>query len=844
MRSASRAAVFAAAVAAVSCTGASIAFAGTAPEAKAASSATTFDNSLIARTALKYVGLWGGQACIDAHHAAFGQCKQFVNCVVSLASEGRLYPVDPDGDYQASFADVGGVEVQAPNAVTGDIVQVGEHDDDTVLHTAIVLVNHHNGSFTVVDANYVDQPEQPEMVGVHEWTPPTGSRFWRLGTVSAALPADLTKMIKQVSKLTLPVAPDAPTLSTAVPAGIASGTVAVDTLTPADGSAATAERLWVDGHSYATYPVAALDPTVQLDTTKIPDGVHHLRAQAVSPFGAVSSLGPDLTLTVANKTPVVAAIVPPGVAAGTVTLGAVTSPAAAKDVLSVSVDGKPPTGPGLQVDTSALTPGAHTVAIVAAGADGKPAATSAPAPMVTGPATSQRVAIDINNTGRSDLIALDSSGHVVRYAPTGDGTFGRAQVIDPAQAHGTIRLLAAGHFATADSPAQLLAVWSDGSAHLYTFDVDGSLGDDTLVGGTVQWASIAHLAVRNDGRLLATGADGSQSVITFALAQVPAPAVTDTAAVDAAAGAGPAGSAGPAGTAGTATAPGGPSSGPSGSAGPGAPTTSPSAGAASGPTSAATGQVGPNTPTSGSTGGNPGKDSGKNAAGGHHAASDTANGPGTPGVPTPSPSGAPSGSAAPGGGDGTAGAPGVVGATGTTGTPGAPGAEAGVDATDNGAPTSIGGPGSTTVDPATVPGVIAVAVPLTPPPAPAPSSKATTAKSGTSKSSKSSGSTSSGSTSSGSSTSTKSSGKSTTPTPPARTPVNAVTGRFTADGVLEVLTTYSDGTSDIKPAAPPVAPPAANAPAVQPLAAVFATDVVTVADASLIHHMAAMANND
>jgi hypothetical protein len=67
-----------------------------------------------------------------------------------------------------------------------------------------------------------------------------------------------------------------------------------------------------------------------------------------------------------------------------------------------------------------------------------------------------------------------------------------------------------------------------------------------------------------------------------------------------------------------------------------------------------------------------------------------------------------------------------------------------------------------------------------------------------------------------------------------------VTGHFTADGVLEVLTTYSDGTSDIKPAAPP----AAGAPAVQPLVAVFATVVVTVADASLIHHVAAMANDD
>jgi hypothetical protein len=143
-----------------------------------------FDNSLIATTALAYVGRWGGQACVDANRFRSGQCREFVDCVVSLASGGRIWPVDPGGDYQVGFSSVGAVPVAPADAAEGDIIQIGDHDDSSPLHTAIVLTNKGTGTYTVVDANWVGQPVTPEMVGVHDWTPPAAAQFWRLGAVN------------------------------------------------------------------------------------------------------------------------------------------------------------------------------------------------------------------------------------------------------------------------------------------------------------------------------------------------------------------------------------------------------------------------------------------------------------------------------------------------------------------------------------------------------------------------------------------------------------------------------------------------------------------------------------
>ncbi len=148
----------------------------------------TYDNANIATTALSYVGKNGTTACADANKTGGDQCKQFVNCIVWMASGHSQWPVDPGGDYQKSYADVGGVEVAAADAKEGDIIQMGQWDTSSPLHTAIVVSNEGAGKFTVVDANY----NYDGMVNERShWTPFAGARFWRLGTVvSPPPPAD------------------------------------------------------------------------------------------------------------------------------------------------------------------------------------------------------------------------------------------------------------------------------------------------------------------------------------------------------------------------------------------------------------------------------------------------------------------------------------------------------------------------------------------------------------------------------------------------------------------------------------------------------------------------------
>ena len=61
----------------------------------------SYANSTIADVALRYLNQWGGNACRDAGKYQSGQCKQFVNCVVFIASGGTQYPA---GGYSSGFA--------------------------------------------------------------------------------------------------------------------------------------------------------------------------------------------------------------------------------------------------------------------------------------------------------------------------------------------------------------------------------------------------------------------------------------------------------------------------------------------------------------------------------------------------------------------------------------------------------------------------------------------------------------------------------------------------------------------------------------------------------------------
>ncbi|GIH10330.1 hypothetical protein Rhe02_83970 [Rhizocola hellebori] len=120
----------------------------------------------------------------------------FVRDRVSEASGGTVVPYG----YQQGFANAGGVEVSASQAVRGDVIQVtpaGSTDataesmynpahSDSRLHTAIIRQNLGDGSFAVIDSNWNNN----QLVSRHNLNPYTwasGSiiKIWRLGTASS-----------------------------------------------------------------------------------------------------------------------------------------------------------------------------------------------------------------------------------------------------------------------------------------------------------------------------------------------------------------------------------------------------------------------------------------------------------------------------------------------------------------------------------------------------------------------------------------------------------------------------------------------------------------------------------
>ena len=314
-------------------------------------------STLLTQTALSFVGSWGGNACIAAHQAVGGQCRQFVNCVVALATDGKLYPVDPSGDYQAAFAKAG-TEVTPATATEGDIIQLGDHDADPQLHTAIVLVNHHDGSFDVVDANWVGQPAVAELVGVHRWTPPPQSRFWRLPIDGKAAPQPILRPAPPVLTVTAGLSP----------AGYATGPLVLTVTAPT----AAKPRFWLDG----TLTPATLQPdgTWKLDPAALPDGPHTLGADVVGKAGAISARTVPLTFTTSRTAPLGTVT---GVAEGQVFTVRTTSPLSLPTPLTVSAnDPAPITGLGLGLD------GAPPTMFVIPAPPAKPA-TGAPATSTT-----------------------------------------------------------------------------------------------------------------------------------------------------------------------------------------------------------------------------------------------------------------------------------------------------------------------------------------------------------------------------------------------------------------------------------------------------------------------------
>ncbi|MEY9932828.1 hypothetical protein ABH926_007479 [Catenulispora sp. GP43] len=500
-----------------------------------AAGAGQFDNALIATTALAYVGRWGGQACVDANRFRSGQCREFVDCVVSLASGGKIWPVDPGGNYQVGFSSVGAVPIAPADAVEGDIIQIGDHDDSNPLHTAIVLTNHGDGSYTVVDSNWVGEPLVKELVGVHDWTPPAAAQFWRLGAVNPNNPGwkmpkggvlgGYTPNSNQAPDTAVNPAPPAPTVSTNTVNGLASGTITVRSVDADPTHPAVRMQYWIDGKSAQAIDNAPGGALLPLDTTKLPDGPHVITSQAMADDGAISQLSAPVTINVTNHQLTVAVAAPNApLLSGTVPLGIGAAPASdlAKETLTVDGVAEPQpmaTSNLVNLDTSTLIAGPHQISVAVTNREGQTVTWGPVVVTVTGAATGPRAVVPSTAAGHADLVAVDTTGRLLRYPWVSDGTFGVPQPI--ADGFADVTSLTPGHFTGAAGAVQLLAVRKDGSAHLYGFDPTGKLVDQGAVSGA-QWNTFTRLTAgvfTKDGHESVVGIDaaGHAQLITLSV---------------------------------------------------------------------------------------------------------------------------------------------------------------------------------------------------------------------------------------------------------------------------------------------------------------------------------------
>ncbi|WP_327257119.1 FG-GAP-like repeat-containing protein [Streptomyces sp. NBC_01244] len=100
---------------------------------------------------------------------------------------------------------------------------------------------------------------------------------------------------------------------------------------------------------------------------------------------------------------------------------------------------------------------------------------------------------DFNGDGIADLMAVWNDGTLHYYPGDGTGQIGD-QVPVPlgGTTWGTVRHMTAGDF-NADGIADLMAVWTDGSLHLYKGDGKGSITDAVTMFGGTTWKTMIHL---------------------------------------------------------------------------------------------------------------------------------------------------------------------------------------------------------------------------------------------------------------------------------------------------------------------------------------------------------------
>jgi hypothetical protein len=117
----------------------------------------SYENATIATTALRYVGQLGANACRDAHKPGDtgGECREFVNCVVWMASDHKQNLSTGGGDYFQPFLSAGGERITNINdLVEGDIVQIGKGIHTFIIVKKIAVTAAGVGTFVVVDSNH------------------------------------------------------------------------------------------------------------------------------------------------------------------------------------------------------------------------------------------------------------------------------------------------------------------------------------------------------------------------------------------------------------------------------------------------------------------------------------------------------------------------------------------------------------------------------------------------------------------------------------------------------------------------------------------------------------------
>ncbi|WP_438290799.1 FG-GAP-like repeat-containing protein [Streptomyces sp. HUAS TT7] len=99
---------------------------------------------------------------------------------------------------------------------------------------------------------------------------------------------------------------------------------------------------------------------------------------------------------------------------------------------------------------------------------------------------------DFNGDGKTDLVAIWGDGTLHVYTNNGTGGLNSDASMWPDNSWGGMKLLAAGDY-NGDTYADILAEWPDGTLHLYFGDGHGGLTSGPQMIGGNTWSSVQHL---------------------------------------------------------------------------------------------------------------------------------------------------------------------------------------------------------------------------------------------------------------------------------------------------------------------------------------------------------------